>query len=264
MDLYNFITTGGSADSAAGDSGADYVVPVDNNAASSDGTPANYLTGGDASTLRITAEDSFIFGGWVKANSLPASASMILTKGQTSNGNDTYSLTIDPTGFVYFNVAQTDPGFGLGTTSDDALVPATKAFVLAWVNAATDTVNIKINASTTSTETLESAALTDFGGDFRFLADPSSQWGLDGIIDEWFFCKNPADLAAALTLIGTTVYNSGDGIHYSELTAGNKTTLGLVSWWTMDENSGDSRTDSEGTNTLTLAGTVSKVATLIV
>ena len=55
------------------------------------------------------------------------------------------------------------------------------------------------------------------------------------------------------------LYNSGNGVGYSQLTSGE--TTNLVSWWSMDETSGN-RADSHGTNTILSANMVNCFATI--
>jgi hypothetical protein len=55
------------------------------------------------------------------------------------------------------------------------------------------------------------------------------------------------------------LYNSGDGVGYSQLTSDEKTNL--VSWWSMDETSGN-RADSHGTNTILNSNMVNCFATI--
>ena len=55
------------------------------------------------------------------------------------------------------------------------------------------------------------------------------------------------------------LYNSGNGVGYSQLTSGEQTDL--VSWWSMDETSGN-RVDSHGTNTILSANMVNCFSTI--
>lgn len=243
-------------------------VPVagerDTFAASSDGTVTNFLSAGDTSTLRITAESTFILGGWVNVDTLPASFGTFITKGDIAEGEETYSIGIRSDAKLNVSAAQTSVGNSVNVLSTGTLDVDTDYFVLMWSDPASDLLKVSINMGVADTVAIDSAALTDFGGSFTAFANPvTASWGLDGTMDEWFFCKNPASLANALTLIDSTIYAAGVGAHYSDLTSGNKTTLGLVSWWTFDEESSQTRQDSHGTNHLTLNGTISAAAKLV-
>lgn len=232
-------------------------------AAQNAATTGNWLDGGDAADLQIINTDTFIFGGWIKwADSEDA---VFITKGDANTGlDDSYSLYLTGSnGLMTFTLGGTT---GAGDIDSlDPLVSGTKAFVVFW--ATLTTANIKVNAGTTATRSaIVRSGLSDPGGNFTLFANDDGSGGLGTkcIMDEWFFCKNPSDMTAALALISSTIYNGGLGTHYSALSATDKTVMGLTSWWGLDEATGVSRHDLHGTNNLSLNGTITQVNPLTV
>ncbi len=231
-------------------------------AAQNAATSGNFLSCATATNLQIIPTDTFIIGGWIKwADSADA---VILAKGDLYNGNaGSYDLNITgASGVISF---ETDNGIAASSVdANDAIISGTKAFFVAWVDATT--INIKINAGTTATGACTRANVADSGTDFVLFstADGAGGLGTKCILDEIFFCKNPASISAALSLIASTIYNGGNGNHYDALSAAQITTLGLSSWWGLDEASAASRLDLNGSNTLTKTGTITQVAPLTV
>lgn len=230
-------------------------------AASSDGTDANYLDGGDPVSLHVdVTTDSFIIAGWIKIPDFPPALSDIITNGDSDNGEQYWSLIVAQDGTFRFATETSSSGVEQ-VVSTDTISLNSKTFVVAWFDPSTPNLNLKINNGTTKSHTVTIVDPAPNGG-VKLFSNNTSGTGLNGILDEIFFCKNPADLAAALSLINTTIYNNGNGTHYSTLTSGNKTTLGLVSWWGLDEASGVTRLDLQGSNNLTLNGTITQVTAL--
>jgi hypothetical protein len=240
---------------------SDTVPTVVLKAAQNAATMGNWLDAGNAAGLQVTKDDNFIVGGWIKwADSTDA---VPFTKGDVNAGSESYGMFLTgATGIISVSSAN-----GVSDTAIDAndpIVAATKSFVIMWVDATT--INIKVNAGTTASTSISRTQVADPGGNFVLFAnnDGSGGLGTKCVIDEWFFCKNPSSMSSALSLIASTIYNSGNGNHYANLTAGNITTLGLVSWWGLDEASGATRKDLNSTNDLTLHGTITQVSPLTV
>ena len=222
----------------------------------------NWLDAGDAAGLRVIGSDTFILAGWIKWADNQDSA--IISKGDMYNGEaGSYDLNLTgSSGTITFEVYN-----GVGVNSLDAaddIVSGIKSFFVAWVDATT--LNIRIDNGTPTSAVCERTNIADSGTNFVMFstADGAGGLGTKCILDEVFFCKNPASMAAALSLIETTIYNSGSGTHYEALSAGNITTLGLVSWWGLDEASAATRKDLNSTNDLTVHGTITQVPPLTV
>lgn len=227
-------------------------------AASSDGTETNYLSATNPASLRILSTDTFIFGGWLEKTT-GFTGGTIFGKGPGGNISYTLDYGINAPSKFSIDVQKDDLNNSTTVTNNTAVADDTKTFVLCWIDLLT--AKIAINAGTAASATHLPLQTADGGGDLKFFAAASN--GFLGIIDNWFFCKNPPDLAAAITLINSTVYNGGTGINYSALSEANKTALGLVSWWAMDEGSTESRGDSHGANNLTVNGTITQATALV-
>jgi hypothetical protein len=235
--------------------------------ATSDGSATNYLDGGDAATMRITALDTFILGGWVNVTD-QAPTGVFLTKGSVSDTTLEYGLFLTTSSNVpYINVQMHT---GLSDDSADATITsnegdfsyATKTFLLVWFTGTQ--LKLQINAATPLVTAAAMLSSPMAGGKVTMFSDQDgAAFGLGGIMDEWFFCKNPASLANALTVINSSIYNSGTGVRYGGVSSGDKTTMGLVSWWGLDEASGSTRLDLYGSNNLTLHGTVTQTPPLV-
>ncbi len=251
-----FLTTvGGSFEQGTQPSG----VRAGTFAASNDGTATNYLTVTNPASMRIGPTDTFIIGGWFKYTS--ASIGPALMSKGVFGSNGSYAIIIDDDAGDAFLYAQKDDiGGSDSASSPGTLTPDTKTFIFGWIDGTT--INIKVNNQIPGTAAHIPLQTADAGGDVYLLSD--SGFGLNGVMDEWFFCKNPPDMTAALAIVNSIIYNSGTGAHYDALNDADKTALGLVSWWSLDEASASSRVDSKGTNNLSVNGTVTKVIPLVV
>ncbi len=238
---------------------SDTVPLLTSHAASNDGTETNYLTAVNPASMRIISTDTFIFGGWI-SNTDGTSAGTLFTKGPAQTAIS-YSLDYgnNVPGKFSLDVQKDDLNNDNLVTNNTVVADNTKTFIVGWVDATT--VKLAINAGTAASHAHIRTQTMDGGGNVFFFGENFT--GYKGVMDNWFFCKNPADMAAAIALINSTVYNSGTGIQYSDLSAGDKTTIGLVSWWSLDEASGSTRADSHGTNDLTLTGTITQVSPLV-
>lgn len=237
-------------------------LPPSGFAAQNAATSGNWLQADDPTILAITKDDTFIIGGWIKwADSVDA---IPMSKGDTNGGTESYGLFLTgASGILTASVAN-----GVNDSAidaNDAIVSGTKSFVLMWVTA-TD-INIKINAGTTATGNngFPRSNASDPGGSLTFFDNGDSIGGLGTkcVLDEWFFCKNPADMTTALSTISANIYNGGNGIRFKDVLPADKTTIGLVSWWTMDEASGATRVDAVSGNDLFKTGTITQVSPLI-
>lgn len=232
-------------------------------AAQNAATSGNNLSAGDAVTLRTVKTDAIIFAGWLKVTS--TDEGYVLSKGDDAvAGLEEYSMLVNNSGQDITFTVPTDALGGLVSASaSSSLTVNTPAFIVGWFDPA-GTVNIQVDGGSVHSQPITRSTDPASGKNFHFFDnDSAAPTALKSILDEWFFCKNPSDLAAALSLINGAIYNSGVGVHYADLSAGNKTTLGLISWWGFDEASGVTRLDLHGDNDLTLTGTISQVTSLV-
>jgi hypothetical protein len=235
-------------------------------AARNSGNNSNWLFGGDAASLQTVQNDSFILAGWVMLKD--TNEGYILTKGEDFNTtNDEYSMYVSAgSGVITFNVNLAAPSTSV-TVDSEPLSVDVPAFVLAWADAGAQTINIQINGGTVNTGGNPYIRTTNppTGGNFVMFANDDGAGGIGGneVLDEWFFCKNPADMATAISTIQSSIYNGGMGKRFLDVTSGEKTTIGLVSWWALDEDDNTTRMDSFGSNNLTNNGTITKAPSIV-
>lgn len=229
-------------------------------AAKSTGVTGNYLSAGTPTSLRITNTDVLIFGGWIKWNKGSENESVIFTKGDVLSGTEAYGVDlIASSGKLEFFADRTADH---GIQSSTGLTSGTKAFVLFYLT--TTSINIRINGGSVDTQAVTRSSNADQTGNVLFFQnDAATTDPFPGVLDEWFFCKNPSNLTTALTTINTDIYNGGSGIRYKDVSSGDKTTIGLVSWWGFDEGDTATRKDLHGTNDLTLTGTILQDTALV-
>ncbi len=233
--------------------------------ATSAGTAGNYLSGGDAAGLRITTTDTFILGGWMNITA-NCPDSMVLTKGILfADTTGEYGIRHRDAGNISATIHTGIPDdFAEATvfSTEGEITQGTKCFVVVWFDGTT--LNIKVNANSAASTPAIMLSNPAAGGLFTMFADGGHTNESACALDEWFFCKNPASMANALTAISSAIYNSGSGVRYGSVSAGNKTTMGLVSWWGLDEASGSTRLDLHGSNNLTVGGTITQTPPLVV
>ncbi len=237
-------------------------------AAKNPAATGNWLAGGNPSGLQVTSNDSFIIGGWITTGALLTNASLF-AKGDITVGTGStdfsYSLDVPSGGGIKFSVA-TDTN-AINNTSVPPLrnlLPSTTYFILAWTDLGANTLNLQLNNGVVDSVDLNIATTTDSGQNVSMFAENDGSRGFDsGVMDEVFFCKNPADMTIAINTIQTNIYNSGTGLKYADVLNADKTTIGLISWWTLDQASGASRTDAKGSNNLTLHGTITQVSPIV-
>lgn len=232
-----------------------------------DGVNGTDLIKTSATSLYLADTDTVIIGGWVKYtdNSI-ASCLMAMHDVPDINIGGNWSYRIENNGDGTFNFASRKSLLGHESvdSTSAAIANNQKAFFLAWKDTAAKTVNVKINnaALDSSDYTGTDSAFITAPGDFLLGGDPVIAASCSAALDELFVCKNPANLAAALSTINTTIYNAGTGLRYEGLTAQQKIDIGLVSWWGLDETSG-TRFDLHGTNDMTVEGNVTAATALV-
>lgn len=208
-----------------------------------------------STALEVSHTDSFIVGGWFEPTTSSVNPASIMGKGEnqgfSSHSNLSYSIRLTAGGSVQFKTRISSTS-DASITANEGIALNTSHFILAWVNASTGDWGIQIDDNEPATGIISLTAFTDDGAEFR-IGRTNATFGFSGrpgYRDEWFFCKNPPDFDAAL-LVAQFLYNDGLGLNYASLTNDMKTTLGLVSWWGLDEASG-TRFDSHGNEDLDL------------
>lgn len=193
---------------------------------------------------------------WVNFDVLPGSGFPGIICKDSGGTNREYNLAyIAATARFQFNVwdgATTQRG-AVDANALGVPVTGTWYFIIAWHDATANTVNIQVNNGT-----VNSAATTGATGDgtgpFHIGSIGSSNF-MDGKVQCPAFGK-----AVPSSADRTTLYNSGTPLQYCELSSAIKTSLGLVSYWNLNEDSlgtgAVTRLDSHGSNHLTDNNTV--------
>jgi hypothetical protein len=124
--------------------------------------------------------------------------------------------------------------------------------LLMYHDSVNDVVGIRVNGGTPVTVTTGGKTPLGSTAEFRVGGrEISPESHVDGRIDSVAFGKSPpGGIASILSTLTSRLYNGGSGLVYDDLSGDEKTAWGLVSWWNLDELSGN-RNDSHGTNHLT-------------
>lgn len=252
--MQDFLVTAGFAEASGNESGGQRIVDLPHSI-SNNGTPGNYLSATNPTSLTFTQTDTMIFGMWI--NLVVAAQNGFLSK--LEGVDPKYYISTDGGGSFDFAVLGLTNG---EVASASPLSTATKYFCLAWIDPASHTVNIQINGGTVESSSYTPATISMGVGDFVLADDGTAALVLNGKLDEIFVCKNPSSLSAALTALNSTVYNSGSGVRYENLATSTKTIIGLQNWWGVDESSG-TRFDLHGSVNLTETGTLTVNTALV-
>lgn len=231
------------------------------------GFTANPLVCADDASLQISDTDSYIFGGWVKIviGGGNQGNQIFGMKGGDTNTTKSYGFSRNGNGVssvIRFFARESSSTVKLASSGAETVGDNTNTFVLGWVDPIAGKVYLRINAGTIYETALSLSSFTDPGGDLTFFRAEDGTSSNRDTFDEWFFCKNPPNLAIALSYINTYVYNSGFGNQYANLPSDVKTALGLVSWWGFDETSG-TRFDLHGNNDFTPDVNIESASALI-
>jgi hypothetical protein len=192
-----------------------------------------------------TGNVDFTFAAWVYVQTLPSSILFpgIVAKYSASNNRE---FALYHTGdlnrfvFVIYNAAGTQ--IAAVTASNFGSVPIGQwIFVVAWHDAAADTLNIQINNGPVNSAATGGAGPADTTATFRVGYFGAATYYWDGRIDELAFWKRTLTAGER-----TTLYGGGTGITYAQAAA---LTTNLISWWSLDEETGN-RLDSHGANHL--------------
>jgi hypothetical protein len=221
---YVLITTGGAAGFA---SASDQFLSIASNA-----------------TLQ-TGDINFTIGAWVKLTTLGADRFIMGKWDRTTLGNREYGLYYDATFTNQFVFGVTSAANDIGSVAAATLgtpVVDTWYYITGYHDATNNLLGITINGA------LDSTSAFTFGVAARSTAfqigrDDTGLMEMNGAIDEPFLTKK---LLSAAEL--SSFYNSGLGIGYGALSSSEKTSL--ISWWSCDEATSATRSDSHGTNHL--------------
>jgi hypothetical protein len=202
----------------------------------------------------------FFVAGWVRRS---GDGTLTIAAKQPDTSNREWILGYDTTGTfatnrLFFRVAGTGAAFQVTGNTFGALSTNTWAFVLAWRDLASGKIHLRIN-DTTADENSPPSGITSTTAPFILGASqattgPTYNRYFNGRLDQVCFGKPSGAIASQISNIHATLYNDGFGLAYSKLTGSQKTDWGLVSFWELDEASGN-RVDAHGSNDLSPTGT---------
>lgn len=208
------------------------------------GANSEYLSKTDTDDSLDMGDITFWFAGWVYMDSVAAGTDNFLSKGWS---NGPYIL-FRTTAAIQWQVGD---GATAPSVQATALSAATWYFVMVYHDHTNNLIGISVNGGAFTT-TGHSTGTSLNATEFALGKDVAGTGYNDGRMQMWSVGKSPTD---SLSTIRDLLYNSGSGKVYSDLTSAQKTSIGLVSWWSLTENSG-TRADSHGSNTLTDNNTV--------
>lgn len=208
-------------------------------------TNSEYLSISDNASLSIGDID-FTFSAWVYLDSKPSSNLYLITKAPTTNTE--YALLYNNANGTEdrFQFFFTTGGTSKTVSGTTGLSTGVWYFVVAWHDAAGDTVNLQVNDGTAASAATAGLAPTDTANTFRIGSYDGTQLYQDGRIDNVGFWKRTLTSGER-----TALYNYGIGKSYSDLTSSEKATL--ISYWDLDEASG-ARSDIHGGNSGYISG----------
>lgn len=203
-----------------------------------------YLSKASNSDLQAGDID-FTFAGWAKMDSTSGNYTLFC---KDETGARDYQLTyLTGTGMLWqvFTAGET----GRNAIINSGISANTWFFFVAWHDSTANTVNLQINNGSVTSNGTTASLQAPTSSAFRVgYSGTTTTFGLDGSMQNLGYWKRVLNSTERSTL-----YNSGNGVNYSDLSSGMKTSL--VSWWAFGEADGN-RADSHGTNTLTDNNTV--------
>lgn len=210
-----------------------------------DKTNTEYLSSSSAS-LNPTGNTDFSIGFWVKKTDT-MTQSIVSKWGNSSNKRQwLFRFVLDSYQFLI-----SADGVNFTLLDGDSITATDWNFVVFVHDSVNDEIKISTNGGTFTT-TAHSTGVYNAPSpvDFWVGRDESGQW-FDGSIDGLFFYNKALNQSEC-----TSLYNSGNGTAYEDLSASQLTNL--TSYWSMNELSGN-RIDETGTNTLTDNNTVGSI-----
>lgn len=209
------------------------------NAADFNASNLEYLS---SSSSDFKTGSAFAISCWVQVDAVIGQ--QVIFGRLAGGGNICYELVLSSSNKWAFTTGFNGTGAEVQVADSGTVMPDTWYFLMCYYDGATETgISVNGGAFTTATVTGVFVGTTDA----LIGRDGFGTYLTGGLDDLAFWSAKPTDD------LRDSVYNSGSGKAYEDLTAGEKTNL--VSWWDMNEPSG-TRTDLHGTNDLTDNNTV--------
>ncbi len=215
-----------------------------------------FLSAASNTALRAGGTDFFI-ATWAR---IDASGILTFACKQPTPSDREWILGYDSTGAFasnrfFFRTAGANASNNVAANAFGAASIGQWYFVIAWRDYAANKIRIRINAAATDENTPANAITPTNAplllGASQVSTTPTYDRFHSGRLDQVVFGK-PASIGTIINELHATLYNGGAGVSYSQLSASQKSIWGLVSFWELDERSGE-RKDSHGSNHLTPA-----------
>lgn len=214
------------------------------------GTPPMHLNIATNSDLE-TGDIQFHLGCWLYLSDKSITRAAMGKYDHATLGNREY-------GIIYYQPSDRLAFFTASAFNDQGNVLAdqlgspslnTWYFVSAWHDSSANQVGIRVNNLTADTAAFGFGVRAGATA-FRIGSERNDTQPWVGRIDEAFLYKNAILDTSAMNAL----YNNDVGLAYSDLSAGQKTSL--VSWWGLNDNTW---VDSHGNNDLTASGAVTNI-----
>lgn len=200
-----------------------YDTGIQGNAVNFVSASGQFLYDIDNPAISLGGDVSFTIGLWIKPHAI-ATNSRILCKWDTPSNDREYHIS-HLGSKIEFAVRQVGDFTGFSVTADTfgTLSNDTWYFVLAYYDAATDTMGIGVN-NVFDTDTGPTGGVRDGTNQLVFGKDVGDAYPYDGLVDEAFIYKDRLLDADERTWM----YNSGSGRTYSNLSIIALTTIGII------------------------------------
>src|SRR6185295_354030 len=146
-----------------------------------------------SSDFDFSNTDSFIIGGWMNVTGQNAADAMLFDN--IAGVSTIFSL------FHRLGVNEYDLVISRHTVTETARssLVSGRVFVLCWNDANTLTTNIQIDATSVVTQAYTNSppTFTQTSTSFHFYrsGDATPSYGTNAVLDNWFYCKNPASVS---------------------------------------------------------------------
>jgi len=171
------------------------------NGADFEASNSEYIGISDNADLSLSTDTDFFISSWIRAESL--NTTLFLTKRTAINAATEYSLAYIAATGIRFTVGN---GTTYQTVDTATISTATWYHLVAWHDSTADTINIRLNDTTTYSAAWSSGTQNSTGV-FVIGASSAGAGNWDGLMDEVGFWKGRIPTAAEIT----ELYNSGSG-----------------------------------------------------
>jgi hypothetical protein len=234
---------------------------ITDGAASFDSASSQYLSCASNSTLQ-TGDVDFWYAGWFYTND---EASYGLWSKYANSGS--VDIRIIASGAASYTVSvshSTGAGQVFSFNSSGTYSVANWHFLFIYHNKTNKTLYASLGNNSFNSYTYTGTLITSTANLILGTANDGLGSPLNGRLDSVAFGKPTSGwLASNATALRDSLYNSGNGKVYTNITQQQKSDWGLISWWDLNESTG-TRYDRHGTNHLTASASSPTVGNGIV